>query len=147
MTADTRPPGSSDGISLIFRRGDYGALREATMWLHTRCAELGASTDARDRLDFCMNELLANVIDHGLSDTNDHVVSLALGNDAGAYTLTVRDDGRPFDVAHSDTYTAPASLQDAGSRGYGLHLVHAMADRITYGRDAAWNTVTIAVAE
>lgn len=141
MTTDP----SDTSILIPCRRGEYAALRDATAWLHARCDALRASRDARERLDFCLNEVLANVIDHGLVDELEHRVTVSLGAAAQGYTLTFRDDGRPFDVARSDTYTAPQSLQEAGSRGYGLHLVHSLATSVEYRRDGSWNVVAVFV--
>ncbi|MBI5647571.1 MAG: ATP-binding protein [Ignavibacteriae bacterium] len=132
-------------IVIPCRRGEYAALRDATAWLNARCDALRASRDARERLDFCLNEVLANIIDHGLDDEHEHRVTVSLDVAAQGYTLTLRDDGRPFDVARSDTYTTPQSLQEAGSRGYGLHLVHSLATRVEYQRDGSWNVVAVFV--
>lgn len=134
------------GVALLCRRGDHAVLREATLWLHETCRRYGVPADATGRLDFCLNELMANIIDHGYLDEDTHTVSISCDFTTHATVLRIRDDGVQFDAAGTDGYIQPASLQEAGTRGYGLHLVHSFADGMRHTYNEGWNTVELHIA-
>ena len=134
--------GSSEHRAQIVR-GDYGFLREATAWLMAAIADAGIPQDIADELDFCASELLANIAGYAYDDDERHVVVLRLASEADRIALTIEDDGRAFDPISGDTYVEPDTLDAAGHRGYGVHLVRRFADEMQYRRDDGRNMVTV----
>lgn len=125
------------------RRGVYGSLAGATAWFVTSAAALEVPQSIADELDFCLNELLANIVDHAFDDDEVHDVRVDLTRDAESVFLTLEDDGRAFDPIAGDTYIEPATLDLAGHRGYGVHLVRRFTDELLYRRDGGRNSVTV----
>ena len=125
------------------RRGVYGSLAGATAWFVTSSAALGVPQSIADELDFCLNELLANIVDHAFDDDEVHDVHVGLTRDADRVFLTLEDDGRAFDPIAGDTYVEPATLDAAGHRGYGIHLVRRFTDELLYHRSEGRNSVTV----
>jgi anti-sigma regulatory factor (Ser/Thr protein kinase) len=125
------------------RRGDYGFLREAILWLLTAAKTEGLPQGIVDELDFCASELLANIAGYAFDDDDVHEVVLGLTNTPDRVALAIEDDGVPFDPVRGDTYVEPETLDAAGHRGYGVHLVRRFADEMQYRREDGRNIVTV----
>jgi anti-sigma regulatory factor (Ser/Thr protein kinase) len=150
-TPTDSPPGGSSGIpnsapsthTALVRRGEYGTLSGATAWLMTTAARQDVPSSIANELDFCMSELLANIIDYAFDDDDPHDVRISWKRNAGTVSLTLEDEGRTFDPIAGDTYVEPETLDAAGHRGYGVHLVRRFADEMHYRREAGRNCVTV----
>jgi anti-sigma regulatory factor (Ser/Thr protein kinase) len=125
------------------RRGDFACLTAATTWLMKTTAALAVPQSISDELDFCASELLANIIGYAFDDDERHEVLIHLASTPGRIALTLEDDGCVFDPIASDDYVPPETLDDAGHRGYGVHLVRRFADEMLYRRERGRNIVTV----
>jgi anti-sigma regulatory factor (Ser/Thr protein kinase) len=125
------------------RRGDYSGLSAATAWLIEQCASMRVPRTIADELDFCASELLANIIGYAFDDADLHDVRIHLHRNEDSASLSLEDDGRAFDPVSGDTYVEPETLDAAGHRGYGVHLVRRFADDMQYQRENGRNLVTV----
>jgi anti-sigma regulatory factor (Ser/Thr protein kinase) len=125
-------------------RAEAGELRRAAAWLK---AEAGARrVPALDgaRLDMCLHEALANIIDHsGLAA--DAEVSLLLNVQPGAATLTLVDAGRPFDPTLAAAPARPATLEETLPGGLGVGMIRSHADLLSYEYLDGRNRLAISV--
>lgn len=139
-----------------------GAVRAASEWLVAAGRWLEIPPQPLHRLEVCLNELLANVIEHGGARAPSLPVRLDLrsgsapdphpadgraSGDAlqGEATLTLRDGGTPFDPASHTPAGAPARLADARPGGLGLVMVRQLSDAFSYRRERDQNVVTVRV--
>lgn len=104
----------------------------------------GLSPDLTYRLTLSLDEIVSNVIRHGYSDTNDHVVEvrLTVGQD-GLVTAVVEDDGHPYDPRESPEPDLTLPVEQRGPGGLGIYLVKQMMDSIDYQRKADRNILTV----
>ncbi|MFI4939648.1 MAG: ATP-binding protein [Burkholderiales bacterium] len=130
-------------------------VRQASAWLAQMCGGWGMPTESIGRLDLCLNEVLANIIDHGTDAAAGAPIELQLSvrchggagddRDAGAVTLTVADAGAPFDPLTVKPRPFPVSLDDVEPGGLGLPIVRSNADTLAYRRENGRNYLSVGV--
>lgn len=117
-------------------QADPHEFRRASSWLRAGGASLGVPEEQIDRLELCLNEVLANLIEHGGEAVASHAIQLELGASAlpsgFAIQLVVADRGEPFDSDQASLRPLPSSLEQARPGGLGLRLVKAICDGLVY---------------
>jgi serine/threonine-protein kinase RsbW len=108
-----------------------GELRRAAAWLQAEADARGIPAADTARLDMCLHEALANVIDHG-GLAADSAVQLLLDVQAGGATLTVVDGGHPFDPTKADARPRPTTLEDTLPGGLGVVMIRSHSDALSY---------------
>jgi anti-sigma regulatory factor (Ser/Thr protein kinase) len=103
----------------------------------------GLSSDLTYRLTLSLDEIVSNVIRHGYSDTNDHVVDVQLTVRDGVVTAVIEDDGHAYDPRQSPEPDFSMPVEQRGPGGLGIHLVRQMMDSIDYARRDDRNTLTV----
>lgn len=129
---------------------DPETLRTASLWLAERCRQRSVPQELIDRLDLCLNEVLANLIDHAWPGVLEIPVELVLdpGDRRGGtpLSLRVRDGGAPFDPTAAPSPTAPTVLAETGIGGLGLVMVRRFCDEMHYRRVNDFNELTLLLA-
>ena len=142
------------GIDILGGVADAGAMhvqarvfpadrttpRAATAWL--RSVMLGLSAPRLDDAELCLDELVTNVIRYAWDDPAGHEVAVRVARTPAELTVTVEDDGRPFDPRQAAPPPIPHSLDEAIPGGRGLMLVKAICPRLDYERRDGRNRVT-----
>lgn len=116
-------------------QADPQEFRRASAWLHGGAAALGMPQAQIDRLDLCLNEVLANLTEHGGQAVANHPILLRLESSSpagGCVDLLVSDRGQPFDSGKASIKNLPGSLEGATPGGLGLRLVKAFCDGLDY---------------
>jgi len=103
----------------------------------------GLSADLTYRLTLSLDEIVSNVIRHGYSDTNDHVVEVRLSVHDGVVTSVIEDDGHPYDPRESPEPDLSMPVEQRGPGGLGIFLVRQMMDSIDYARRDGKNVLTV----
>jgi len=103
----------------------------------------GLSPDLTYRLTLSLDEIVSNVIRHGYSDTNDHVVEVRLSVHDGVVTSVIEDDGHPYDPRESPEPDLSMPVEQRGPGGLGIFLVKQMMDSIDYARRDGRNILTV----
>jgi anti-sigma regulatory factor (Ser/Thr protein kinase) len=115
---------------------DPQEFRRASAWLRTGGASLGVPEEQIDRLELCLNEVLANLVEHGGDALACHPIQLELAASALPsgfdVQLVVSDRGEPFDSGQASPRPLPGSLEEARPGGLGLRLVKAFSDDMVY---------------
>jgi 16S rRNA (adenine1518-N6/adenine1519-N6)-dimethyltransferase len=142
----TRPdppkPEEPSSVHTLYR-GRHDSAAPASAWAAARLAAFPIGADVAGELGFCVNELLANLVDHAFTDDRGHEVTLSLDLRDAVVEIRVRDDGRPFDPAQPDRYAVPDSPDTADARGYGLHILRSFVDELRHERAQGWNVLTV----
>jgi serine/threonine-protein kinase RsbW len=116
------------------------AVRAIGDWLRDATAELDRATaDALlMRAELATHEACMNVVDHaGLPDGSTIELLAALNDDR--LTVTVRDAGQPFDLAHVSV-PDPQVLQE---RGYGVKIIRSLVNNLAYRRVGLTNELVL----
>jgi anti-sigma regulatory factor (Ser/Thr protein kinase) len=105
--------------------------------------EAGLPPDVTFRLTLALDEIVSNVIRHGLRDGAEHRIEVRLEVADGMVTATVDDDGVPFDPRDAPLPDLEASLDERQAGGLGMHLVRSTMDEISYRRENGHNVLTV----
>jgi anti-sigma regulatory factor (Ser/Thr protein kinase) len=143
MPEPLRP--SPEGRSQASRTfpNDDAALRPLSEWFREFASDNGIAGVRALDFELCLNELVTNVIHYAYADRRDHLIRIALERENEELRATVEDDGRPFNPLEKEPPATPASLEDAGVGGWGIPIVRAFADDLSYERRDGRNRFTI----
>lgn len=135
--------------TLLEIRADAADVRSASLWLQEQGNARTVPPDQIFRLDLCLNEALANVIEHGGHDAALAPVRLSLEADVdesgGHAKLKISDAGRAFNPLAATPKTLPGSLAQASPGGLGLGLMRSFADEVAYAHRQGRNCLQFVV--
>lgn len=128
---------------------DSGEPWRASTWLVKAGTERGMPEEPLSRLELCMTEALANVIEHGGAGTPASPVHLRLdvcrSGSGGEATVTVSDAGVRYDPLAAPLAPRPRTLAEAEPGGLGLIMLRQFADTLDYAYREGRNHLTIRV--
>ena len=111
-------------------------IREASLWLARAAEQFGIPDESLNRLDLCLNEVLANTITHGRPEAATAPIHLHLHiqqlDDAREATVTTSDAGPAFDMTAAAASPRPRTLAEAQPGGLGLVMIRSFADQLAY---------------
>lgn len=134
--------------SLTIRANAVDVCR-SSVWLASECEERDVPSDQILRLDLCLNEALANVINHGGPGALRSPVLLRLCVERyaehNAAVLWITDSGTAFDLEDYVPRPTPDSLLAAQPGGLGLKMMRAFSDDLDYCRFQDRNELRITI--
>lgn len=89
------------------------------------------------------DELLSNVISYAFDDGVAHVIDVNFEMSGKRITVTIADDGRPFDPLTVDKPDTVTALEERDIGGLGIHLVRNLVADVTYERRIDKNVTTL----
>lgn len=98
------------------------------LWL----MQAGTPDAAIARVEVVVEEVVMNVVMHGLDGLDHHAISLRAEVAPEGCRLAIEDDGRPFDLAQASPGALATRLEESKVGGLGLTLIHKLT------RDLAW---------
>jgi serine/threonine-protein kinase RsbW len=122
--------------------GTLDGLAEAMRVAQAFCEEAEAPGLARANVMTALDEVLANIVHHGMRDLAG-TIELTMGRDERQVVVQVTDTAAPFDpllVPPPDT-TLPMDTRKIG--GLGIALVRALTDEVAYDRRDGRNHLTL----
>ncbi len=130
-------------------RAHTADVRPASLWLGLQGDARAIPHDQIFRLDVCLNEALANVIEHGGHDAVLAPVRLCLESDVddsgGQAALMISDAGQAFNPLTATPKALPCSLAEASPGGLGLGLMRGFADEVVYAHRQGRNCLQFVV--
>jgi serine/threonine-protein kinase RsbW len=132
--------------------GTLSGITEAAGWIDGLAAAQGFPDDLTFGIQLCVEELLANVVRHGGGGwpgaaepaSGDAItMSLALSIADGAVTVTVEDNGKPFDTAAAPASPVTKPLEEATPGGLGIQLIKQFSQELAYERSGGLNRTTL----
>jgi anti-sigma regulatory factor (Ser/Thr protein kinase) len=94
-------------------------------------------------VNICLDEWLTNIVSYGFEDDLEHVVRISMVLDGRVLTVTIEDDGIPFNPLDKKDPEVPDDLKDVNIGGLGIHIVRKLMDDICYQRKDGKNTLTL----
>ncbi len=127
--------------------GTSGAeVRRASEWLSVTCQQRDIPQTQAQRLEICLNEVLANVLAHGGSVARAAPIRLQLeirsAADVCEALVTVSDAGLAFNPLMVKIPPRPNTLAEARVGGLGLTMIRRSADWLDYRREGEHNHFT-----
>jgi len=98
----------------------------------------------RRSVSVALDELLTNTISYGFAGREGGEVAIAVELGADRLSVTLTDDGKPFDPFGAAAPDTAGSVAERQMGGLGIHLVRRMMDEVSYQRRADRNVVVMA---
>jgi anti-sigma regulatory factor (Ser/Thr protein kinase) len=114
-------------------RLDPGDLAPLTQWILEACAAARIPEKTAFAVQLCLDEAVANIMQHGRDARVSEIAADLERTDAGV-VLDIQDDGGPFDPTAFASPPPPATLDAASVGGLGIHLMRRFARRMDYRR-------------
>lgn len=97
----------------------------------------------RRSLSVALDELLANAFSHGMAGRDAGSVTVEVQLDQERLTVTLTDDGPPFDPFGPTAPDTTLSVEERPIGGLGIHLVRRLVDEVSYQRRDDCNVVVL----
>jgi anti-sigma regulatory factor (Ser/Thr protein kinase) len=95
-------------------------------------------------MQVCLEELMSNIVRYGATSSISISITVkALGD---RITMTVEDNGRPFDVVQAPEKVIDQPLEKVQPGGLGIHLIKSFASNLEYSRTETGNRVVLEFA-
>ncbi len=101
--------------------------------------ENGIAPEEALRFGLALDELITNIISHGLAGRGDATISLLIEHDKGVLRAELHDDGLPFDPLTADIEHPDGDIDDRKIGGLGVTIVRKIMDRLDYRREDGFN--------
>jgi len=88
-----------------------------------------------------LDEVVANIINHGYDDTAEHQIRVTLALDGSELGIRVEDDGRAFDPLQAPPPDLNLPLEERPVGGLGIHIVRSVMDAVEYQRSGNHNVL------
>jgi sigma-B regulation protein RsbU (phosphoserine phosphatase) len=89
------------------------------------------------------DELLGNIINYAYTDEKEHAIEVKAEFYGERLTVTIEDDGIPFNPLEKETPDTDLPLEERQIGGLGIHLVRNLMDKVTYQRRIDKNRLTL----
>ncbi len=103
----------------------------------------GIAPEQSLRFGLALDELITNIISHGLAGREDGTIRLIIEHGEGVLSAELIDDGPPFDPLEADIEAPTGSIEERKIGGLGIALVKASMDRLGYRRDGGLNRLNM----
>lgn len=103
----------------------------------------GLPDSVRRSLSVALDELIANALSHGLAGRDAGSVTVVAELDEERVSVTVIDDGPPFDPFGEAGPDTTLSVEERPIGGVGIHLVRRLVDDLSYRRQDGCNVVVL----
>lgn len=98
----------------------------------------------RRSINVVLDDLLTNVVTYGLAGREGGIGSVEVALHPSRLTVTVTDNGRPFDPFDRIAPDTSLSMEAREIGGLGIELVRKLVDEVTYERRGESNVVVLA---
>ena len=124
-------------------RNDVTELARLNEFLAAFWASNQLPKDAMFGLDLALEEIFTNVIFHGHRDGGEHAIHVGLALRDRVVSLTVQDEGVPFNPLDAPAADDTAPIEERPIGGLGIHLVRKLMDEIAYAREGNRNRLVV----
>jgi serine/threonine-protein kinase RsbW len=124
-------------------KNDLSELEALSKHLNKFGRLTGLSEACITDVNICLDELFTNIVSYGFEDDLAHIIRFAMDLDNQVLTLSIEDEGVPFNPLEKKDPEVPADLIDVRIGGLGIHIVRKLMDDIRYTRKQGKNKLTM----
>jgi anti-sigma regulatory factor (Ser/Thr protein kinase) len=106
-------------------------------------ARLGLTQRCLFEVNLVLDEVFTNIISYGFKDEIEHDVSVSIACNHDTLTVTVEDDGVPFNPVERPEPQLPCTVEECRIGGLGIHLIKRLVDEACYSRRGGRNVLTL----
>jgi anti-sigma regulatory factor (Ser/Thr protein kinase) len=90
-----------------------------------------------------LDEVIANVIRHGITDSSRHEIRVHLWIDDDVLVMQIEDDGQAFNPLLAPAPDLDLPIEQRPIGGLGIHIMRTMMDDLEYERTDGFNILTL----
>ncbi len=105
--------------------------------------KFGIPAQVASKFKLIFDDLLNNVISYAYGDDRDHDIEVRMELAGERLTVTVSDDGAPFNPLNMESPDIGLSLEDRDAGGLGILLIRELVDEVSYQRRIDKNIMTM----
>ena len=124
-------------------KSDLSELETLCQHLNKFGQAAGLSEACITDVNICLDELFTNIVSYGFENDLEHFVRIALDLDGQVLTVSIEDEGIPFNPLDKEDPEVPADLKDVRIGGLGIHIIRKLMDDICYQRMHGKNKLTM----
>lgn len=114
--------------------GQLGDVARTAATFADFASEHGVPTEVRRGVQVVLDDLLSNVVSHGLAGHAGGEATVEVALIAQGLIITVSDNGPPFDPFQRAAPDTSLPVEERPIGGLGIHLVRHMVDEASYSR-------------
>jgi anti-sigma regulatory factor (Ser/Thr protein kinase) len=134
---------TSDGFTIQIT-SDLSEVARVTARLQAFGHMHGLADRLVDQFVLALDELVANIVQHGLSTDVPETIRISITLDAARLGMEISDPGKAFDpLREAPAPDLDSPLEQRRVGGLGLHFVRTMMDDVTYRRERNRNVLTL----
>lgn len=135
--------------------GTVADVTASARWLDTIATDQKLPEQLVFSLQLCLEELMSNIVRHGGaagrksgSDLSPDVttplnVEITVTVEDQSVSMTVEDNGRPFDVVNAPARPIDKPLDEVEPGGLGIQLIRSFSSSLVYEQAGLGNRVTV----
>lgn len=119
--------------------GRYEHVADVCAFVVAGAEEAGFGVDELFRIELACDEACTNIIEHAYGGENEGDIRITWQMDEYTFTITMIDDGRPFDpqeVPPPEIPANPDDLDELKIGGLGIYFMRNLMDEVRFSRDA-----------
>jgi len=124
-------------------KATFAEIPSASETISTWLTKRNAPADVQYFANLAIEEFVTNCIKYGYQDDREHVIEIRLQLSESELTLTVVDDGRPFNPLDAPAPDTQLSVEERPIGGLGIYLVRRLSDHMEYLRTDGKNRTTV----
>ncbi len=105
--------------------------------------EFGIPATIAMKFNVIFEELLNNIVTYAYSDDDEHDIEVRMELAGKRLTMTIADDGVPFNPLGAEAPDTDVSLEEREIGGLGIHVVRSLIDDVTYQRRIGKNVMNL----
>jgi serine/threonine-protein kinase RsbW len=126
--------------------GRFDRIREACDFVVAGAEGAGFDPDELFRIQLACDEACTNIIEHAYGAEDAGPISISWQNSKGAFTIELRDNGRPFrpdDIPSPSVPDSASDVDDLKVGGLGLHFMRTLMDEVVFSFDDKGNKLVM----
>jgi serine/threonine-protein kinase RsbW len=134
---------TSDGFTIQIAN-DLSEIARVAVRLQAFGRMHGLADRLVDQFVLALDELVANIVQHGLPADAAETIRISVTLDAARFGMEISDPGGAFDpLRETPAPDLDSPLEQRRVGGLGVHFVRTMMDDITYRREGDRNVLTL----
>ena len=121
----------------------FEELADMGMAVEKFCLKHGSGDKLAKKIHLCLEEMGANIINHGFSDGKEHSIDVRVIRTDAGFMIRMRDDCKSFDPKKWYEIHNPVDI----TRNIGIRLVFAIAKDVQYVNTMQLNNLVIELGE
>ena len=127
-------------------KSNFNELQGLTKTILDFCESYAYDAEFIGDIRLVFEEIIVNIIKHGYDDLPDGPINLAIDMESEQWTMTVEDEGNPFNPLDFQPMNVEKSFDEKDIGGLGVHMIREMVELIEYKRIYNKNRVKISLS-